>query len=60
MERHNITVTWNDGSQTTTDINGTRMEICRYYEKATFTRGYNRGQGWREYKIKATNVHFND
>lgn len=60
MERHNITITWSDGDQTTTDINGTRMEIRRYYEKSTFTRGFDDGTGWKEYKVKATYLHFND
>lgn len=60
MERHNITITWSDGDQTTTDINGTRMDICKYYENAVFTRGHDDGSGWKEYKVKAAHLHFND
>lgn len=60
MERHNITVTWSNGDQTTTDINGTRYEICKHYENKTFTRGYDDGHGWKEYQVKATHLHFND
>lgn len=59
MERHNITITWSDGDTTTTDINGTRDGISRYYEQSMFTRGYDDGNGWREYKVKATNIRFN-
>lgn len=60
MERHNITITWSDGDQTTTDINGTRFGICRYYESAAITRGYDDGNGWKEYKVKAARIHFNN
>ncbi|MCM1337676.1 MAG: hypothetical protein NC187_00510 [Candidatus Amulumruptor caecigallinarius] len=60
MERHNITVTWSNGDQTTTDINGTRYEICKYYENKTFTCGFDDGHGWKEYQVKAVHLHFND
>lgn len=58
-ERHNVTITWSDGDQTTTDVNGTRFEICKYYENLQVTRGYDDGHGWKEYKVKATYLHFN-
>lgn len=60
MERHNITITWSDGDQTTTDINGSRMEISKHFENGVFTRGYDDGDGWKEYTRHATYLHFND
>lgn len=60
MERHDITIFFDDGDQETTAINGTREEINAYYSQAVFVRGFEDEDGWKEYKHRVTSIRFND
>lgn len=61
MERHNITIYWNNGEETTTVIKGTREQISNYFDTATYIRGfYDDDEYWIEYKVRARAIYYND
>ena len=54
-----VKITYSDGDQTITRINGTEAEIRKYYRIGNIdVRGYDDGSGWREYERRITNVEF--
>lgn len=54
-ERHTVNVTFDNGNSLTTDINGTREEITKYYLGNTFNLGDGNGG---DLLTKAINVEF--
>lgn len=59
VKRFEIKVSFDDGDYLYTAINAKdENEVREYYIGKVFTRGYDVGTGWREYKQTATAVEF--
>jgi len=54
-----VKITFSDGDFLVTNINGTEEEIRNYFRIGnTDVRGYDDGNGWKEYKRTITGVEF--